>query len=430
MHSKNNVLNFNIFELPLFATVIALLAFGFISLSSAASGDFFVKQIIFALISLVIVGLLYKIFDLEFYERHSLKIYSASLILLLIVKVIGKTALGAQRWISLGPINIQPSEIAKIALIVMLAFWLSKHPIRSFKDIFISLGIVALPAGLVIIQPDLGTTIVFGAISLGMLYWAGATVMQLLILSSPLWTAIFSSFGYKLFACKHPIFSFSITVPVVIFFITLIALTAWHYKVWKSPIQTALTFALLFANAGVMIIRPILWGFLKEYQQKRLTIFLDPSQDPLGAGYHIIQSLYAIGSGGGLGKGLKTGELTQGNFVPEQHTDFIFSVAGEELGFLGAGILVLLFFFLLMNLIKIAKESENAFGSLLVVGVFSMFLFHIFVNIGMTLSLMPITGVPLPFISYGGTSLLVNLFVISLVFKVAEEKQREKLFIK
>ncbi len=173
-----------------------------------------------------------------------------------------------------------------------------------------------------------------------------------------------------------------------------------------------------------MMFKSIAWGFLKEYQQKRLTIFLDPHQDPLGAGYHIIQSLYAIGSGGLFGKGLKSGDLTQGQFVPEQHTDFVFSSIGEELGFFGAIALVLLYTWLCLNIISVAKESKDRFVSFICIGTFSMMFFHIFVNIGMNLSIMPITGVPLPFMSYGGSSMLVNLFLISLVMKGAKQVKR------
>jgi rod shape determining protein RodA len=177
-------------------------------------------------------------------------------------------------------------------------------------------------------------------------------------------------------------------------------------------------------NILVMMFKSIAWGFLKEYQQKRLTIFLDPYADPLGAGYHIIQSLYAIGSGGIFGRGLKNGDLTQGQFVPEQHTDFIFSSIGEEFGFVGAIILLLLYAWLCLNIINVAKESNDRFVSLVCIGTFSMLFFHIFVNIGMNLSIMPITGVPLPFMSYGGSAMLVNLFLVSLVMKGGEHTRR------
>jgi rod shape determining protein RodA len=181
---------------------------------------------------------------------------------------------------------------------------------------------------------------------------------------------------------------------------------------------------LLFVEFLAILYRPSIWGLLKDYQQKRLTIFLDPYSDPLGAGYHIIQSLYAIGNGGFIGTGLRSGDLSQGSFVPEQHTDFIFSLVGEELGFIGTGCVIFLYALLCIQIIMRARNSDNKFHSLLAIGIFSMFIFHIFVNIGMNLSLMPITGVPLPFLSYGGTSLLVNTFLMSLVAKVYSENQK------
>jgi rod shape determining protein RodA len=177
-----------------------------------------------------------------------------------------------------------------------------------------------------------------------------------------------------------------------------------------------------------MIFKTTAWGLLKEYQQKRLTIFLDPYVDPLGAGYHIIQSLYAIGSGGFFGFGLKEGDMTQGQFVPEQHTDFIFSAIGEEFGFVGTLFTISLFVFLCIQLINRAKITNDKFSSLLCIGTLSMLLFHIFVNIGMNLSIMPITGVPLPFISYGGSALLVNLFLISLIIKTSSERKFSKAY--
>lgn len=414
-------------QLLMLATACILIV-GFLSLSSAASGAFLPKQLIFFSAGIVVIFLIYKLFNLEFYHRYATWIYWLNIALLLAVKVIGFTSLGAQRWIRLGPISIQPSEIAKICLIIALAAWLSKKPIKSYWDIFVTLFIVAIPAGLVFLQPDLGTTLVYAVISFGMLFWAGANLVQLLILVSPLMTAVFSSIGDKLFIYEHSTFGFAITMPVVIFFVFLFIVVGSYYKVWRCPWRMSGLFMLLNLNAVIMVVRPFLWGILKGYQQKRLTIFLDPSQDPLGAGYHIIQSLYAIGSGGVMGKGYKAGQLTQGNFVPEQHTDFIFSVSGEEFGLIGTLFVLLCYAVLCIRIIRIAKETEDYFSSLVLVGIFSMFIFHIFVNIGMNLSLMPITGVPLPLMSYGGTSLLVDLFLIAVVLKVAAERDQYKLY--
>lgn len=397
---------------------------GFIALSTASNGAFLLKQILFSFIAVILVSFIYRFLNLDFFDRYSLVIYFFNIGLLFLLKLFGSTVLGSQRWLKLGPLSIQPSEIAKACLIICLASWLARNPIRNFTDIFKALGIVAVPAILVVIQPDLGTTLVYIAICFGMLFWAGAKLIELLVLISPLLTAILSSVGYKLIAYKSANLNFTITVPVIIFLVLLFAILVMYYRAWDSPLVSSAILGLIGFNSIVMIFRALAWGLLKDYQQKRLTIFLDPYVDPLGSGYHIIQSLYAIGSGGFLGRGLKNGDLTQGNFVPEQHTDFIFSAIGEELGFLGAALVVTLYALLCLKIISKGKLARERFGSLVAIGTFSMLSFHIFVNIGMNLSLMPITGVPLPFLSYGGSSLLVNLFLISLVLKSESIDQR------
>jgi rod shape determining protein RodA len=252
--------------------------------------------------------------------------------------------------------------------------------------------------------------------------------MELLVLISPLISAILSSLGTKIISYHHGAIDFTITIPFMIFIILLILVLVFYYRAWESPWLSSGIFALLCFNLMVMVLRAFAWGLLKDYQQKRLTIFLDPYVDPLGAGYHIIQSLYAIGSGGIFGSGLHKGDLTQGNFVPEQHTDFIFSSIGEEFGFLGSILVVVLYGMLCIKLLQRAREANDRFSSFLAIGTFSMLFFHIFVNIGMNLSIMPITGVPLPFLSYGGSSMLVNLFLISLAIKTRESSKRYKGF--
>lgn len=390
---------------------------GLIALSSAASGAFFLKQFIFGLVSAAIVFVLYRIFSLDFFLQNSTLIYFLNIALLLSLKILGSTILGSQRWLRIGPISIQPSEIAKVCLIIYLAAWLSRHPIRGYGDILKTLAVIALPAGLVLIQPDLGTTLVYIAICFGMLFWAGAKLIELLVLVSPLLTAIFSSFGKELLSYNYGDLHFALTLPFVIFLFILLTACALYYKAWRSPWISTCLFGLVSFNLVSMVFKTIAWGFLKEYQQKRLVIFVDPYSDPLGAGYHIIQSLYAIGSGGIFGQGYKAGNLTQGRFVPEQHTDFIFSSIGEEFGLLGSLLVISLYAVVLLTIISIAKESQHKFPALICIGTFSMLIFHIFVNIGMNLSVMPITGVPLPFFSYGGSSLIVDLFLVSLVLK-------------
>jgi rod shape determining protein RodA len=421
---KLSKIKFSLPDPELALNVLSIFAISCLALFTASGGDFLVKQAVFFSVALFLVAITYKIFDLSFFQKYAVVIYFLNIGLLLLLKVFGTTVLGSQRWLRLGPLSLQPSEIAKVALIIFLSAWLSKRPIKNYYDIFRALLVVSIPAGLVVIQPDLGTTLVYIAISFGMLFWAGAKLIELAVMVSPLATAILASFGHKIISYKQGKIDFALTVPLAIFFVVMIIILVLYYRAWRSPWVSSAIFALLSFNILVMMFKSIAWGFLKEYQQKRLTIFLDPHQDPLGAGYHIIQSLYAIGSGGLFGKGLKSGDLTQGQFVPEQHTDFVFSSIGEELGFFGAIALVLLYTWLCLNIISVAKESKDRFVSFICIGTFSMMFFHIFVNIGMNLSIMPITGVPLPFMSYGGSSMLVNLFLISLVMKGAKQVKR------
>lgn len=395
-----------------------------LALFTVVGGQFLLKQAMFFLLALVLVLITYKLFDFSFFQKYSSVIYFLNIGLLLLLKVFGTTVLGSQRWLKLGPLSLQPSEIAKVALIIFLAAWLSKRPIKNYYDILQALLVVSVPAFLVVIQPDLGTTLVYIAISFGMLFWAGAKLIELGAMVSPLVTAILSSLGHKVFVYKQGKLDFAITIPVLIFFVALLLVMVVYYRAWASPWVSSGIFLLMSFNVMVMMFKSIAWGFLKEYQQKRLTIFLDPYADPLGAGYHIIQSLYAVGSGGVLGRGLGKGDLTQGQFVPEQHTDFIFSSIGEEFGFLGTIVLLCLYAWLCLNIINVARETKDRFVSFVCIGTYSMLFFHIFVNIGMNLSIMPITGVPLPFMSYGGSAMLVNLFLVSLVMKGGAQLRR------
>lgn len=410
-------LHINFSDPSLVNAITALLFISLATLSSAAENGLAIKQAIFILMSLGLGVLSFRMLDLSFYKIHANSIYIFNLVLLIALKFFGATVLGSQRWLQLGPINIQPSEIAKVCLIIYLAHWLEKNPIRNFIDIIKTLLIVAPPAILVVIQPDLGTTLVYIAITLGMLLGAGAKLIEIAILISPIISAVLSLLGTKLIEYQNGNINFSLTAPLIAFLLILIGFAVHQFKAWKKPWISLSLFGVVLINLLGIIMRSFAWNFLKDYQQKRLTIFMDPYVDPLGAGYHIIQSLYAIGSGGLWGKGYKSGELTQGNFVPEQHTDFIYSAIGEEWGFIGAGLVLVLYGIVLIKIIDIARSNNNKFAQLITLGVFAKLFFHIFVNIGMTLSVMPITGVPLPFLSYGGSALLVDMFLISLVIK-------------
>ena len=300
-------------------------------------------------------------FDYKMLQRYGNRLYVFNIIMLLAVMFLGHSALGAQRWIQLGPITLQPSEFSKIIMIVSLAAMLEDKigKLNNLHDLLPVAAYVGLPFLLVMKQPDLGTSLVFMAIFLGMIFASG---VNLRLLGS------------------------------------------------------------IFA-AGIACM-PILWHFLKDYQKMRIMVFMDPNVDPLGSGYHIIQSKIAIGSGMLFGKGLFGGTQSQLNFLPENHTDFIFAVVGEELGFIGAAFLLVLYLIVLWRGVKIARDASDTFGMLLAVGITSMLAFHVLVNVGMTMGIMPVTGIPLPLMSYGVSSLTTNIMSIAILLNIERRKQK------
>lgn len=333
-------------------------------------------------------------------------IYAVTCVSLLAVRLVGTTALGAERWITVGGFNIQPSEFAKVGIILTLAAVLADQPATTLRGMFKTLGIVSLPWILVFLQPNLGTSLVFGAITFGMLYWSNINPGWLLLLVAPLVSAILSS----------------LYLPGWFGWVGLVGLLGWRTLPWNAVGGLIMALAnLLSGGLGHM-----LWGLLHDYQKARLTLFLDPNQDPLGGGYHLIQSRIAIGAGQLSGQGLHQGTQTQLNFIPEQHTDFIFSAIGEELGFLGACLVLVIFWLICLRLVIVAQNAKDNFGSLIAIGVLSMLIFQVLVNIGMTIGLAPITGIPLPWLSYGRSALLTNFIAIGLVESVTNYQRRLK----
>ncbi|MGB1195943.1 MAG: rod shape-determining protein RodA [Synechococcus sp.] len=332
-------------------------------------------------------------------------IYGATVISLVAVRMIGTTALGAQRWISVGGVHVQPSEFAKLAAILLLAAVLDRHPVERPVDLLRPLAVISLPWLLVFIQPDLGTSLVFGALLLTMLYWSGMPFEWLVLLLSPLVTALLAGlFPWGLAA-----------------WIPLTLVIAYRSLPWK---RVALVLVSLVQGASALI-TPWLWqNGLQDYQRDRLVLFLDPTKDPLGGGYHLLQSTVGIGSGGLLGTGLLQGQLTKLRFIPEQHTDFIFSALGEETGFLGTVLVVVGFMLLMWRLLQVAGRARSDFESLVVIGVATMIMFQVVVNIFMTIGLGPVTGIPLPFLSYGRSAMVVNFIALGLCLSVARRSRR------
>ncbi|MGB3206092.1 MAG: rod shape-determining protein RodA [Crinalium sp.] len=333
-------------------------------------------------------------------------IYGLTNLSLLAVIVIGSSAKGAQRWITIGGFNLQPSEFAKVGVMITLAAILHTRTASTLPAFGKALAITAVPWLLVFIQPDLGTSLVFGAITLGMLYWANANPGWLLLLVSPIVSAIL----------------FNVFLPSWFIWAVIVGAVAWFSLPWSWYGAVGA----VIANFASGELGHIFWGLLKDYQKDRLILFLNPAKDPLGGGYHLIQSRIAIGAGGFWGKGLYQGSQTQLNFIPEQHTDFIFSAIGEELGFIGCLAVLLVFWLLCWRLIIIAQTSKENFGSLLAIGVLSMIVFQVIVNIGMTIGLAPVTGIPLPWVSYGRSALLTNFIAIGIVESVANYRHRLK----
>jgi rod shape determining protein RodA len=333
-------------------------------------------------------------------------IYGAVNVLLVVVMFIGTVGGGAQSWLGIAGFYIQPSEFAKLSIIISLAAMLSRRDASTLWGVANALVVIVLPWVLVFIQPDLGTSLVFGAITLGMLYWANCNPGWLVLFVSPLVAAIL----------------FNLVLPGWLVWSIGMGAIAWFTLPWRwfsTVIATAVN--LVSGKLG-----DVLWGLLQDYQKDRLVLFLDPDKDPLGGGYHLIQSRIAIGAGKLWGQGLGHGTQTQLNFIPEQHTDFIFSAVGEEWGFVGSMAVIAAYWLICFRLVIIAQNAKDDFGSLLVIGVLAMIVFQVVINIGMTIGLAPITGIPLPWLSYGRSALLTNFIALGMVESVANFRHRLK----
>ena len=331
-------------------------------------------------------------------------IYILTVASLVAVRLIGTTALGAQRWISIAGVHVQPSEFAKIAAILLVAAVLARHPVERPVDLLRPLGVISVPWLLVFIQPDLGTSLVFGALMLTMLYWSGMPFEWLVLLLSPLITALLSGLLPWAMAAWIP----------------LMGVLAYSALPWKR-LAALITVTIHGAMAAVT---PWLWMHgLKDYQRDRLVLFLDPAKDPLGGGYHLLQSTVGIGSGGLFGSGFLQGQLTKLRFIPEQHTDFIFSALGEETGFIGCLLVVIGFALLMARMLQVARAARTDFEALVVIGIGTMVMFQVVVNIFMTIGLGPVTGIPLPFLSYGRSAMVVNFIALGLSLSVLRQSR-------
>ncbi|MCD6205659.1 MAG: rod shape-determining protein RodA [Candidatus Marinimicrobia bacterium] len=330
--------------------------------------------------------------------------YWFGIALLILPYFLGGTAAGTNRWFILGPFHFQPSELVKILTILAIARYLSRNDliISDFKSLLMPMLLAFLPMAIVFKQPDLGTSMIFLMLVFPMLIWAGARTYHLFIILAPA-LSIITAFNF---------YSFFIWVLILI-----VVLYISKEKIWIAII-------LFVFNLSLGFVTPVLWNRLKPYQQNRIMTLFNVNVDPQGSGYQVIQSQIAIGSGGFFGKGLGNGTQTHLKFLPEQHNDFIFSVIGEEYGFVGVMVVLLLFFVLIYFLITVAFRLRDRFSSLVVIGVASVLFFHVFINIAMTVGLMPVTGLPLPFLSYGGSFIISCMLMIGLVFNISLDRRR------
>jgi rod shape determining protein RodA len=398
---------------PLVFTILVLSIFGVAMIYSAGvlnvpspvTEHIWRRQAIWLVLSLVAFSTI-ALVPPRWFEWAALPAYVGAVLLLAITLVVGTgagTASGVKSFVAIGGFRFQPAEVAKIATILAMARLLSsrREAFQNLRELLGPVAVVALPLGLVILQPDLGTALAFIGILFAMLYWGGTPVPLLVLLASP---------GLGL------ILTFNTAVWSVYVVGLTLSLFFFRYRLYLVE-----SVAVVLGNLAAGTVALPLWRSLADYQKNRLLVYLDDTVDPQGAGWQIIQSKVAIGSGGILGKGFTMGTQKRLDFLPEQHTDFIFSVVGEELGFLGTSLVILAFGFILLRLVRLAARASDPFAGLVIFGIFGAWITHVFVNIGMTVGLVPITGIPLPFVSYGGSFLLMSWIALAVAVRVAQD---------
>ena len=361
---------------------------------------YFNRQLVWVIFGLAAMIIGFAI-PFRYFEALAYVFYAVCIFLLVLVLFMdGGGAI--QRWISIGPLRLQPSEFTKIALLFVSARVLAGHrgSTSQMKKVLVLLAVVSIPFLLVLKQPDLGTAIVFVVVLLPVAYWRGLKVHQIAFALSPLVASLLILYGEEI---THNPWPFGVYI-VIIFVIAYLR---------RSRLVESIS--LVVANLGVGLVLPTLWDRLKGYQQQRILNFLDPEADKLGAGWQVFQSKIAIGSGGLSGKGYLEGTQKALEFLPAKHTDFIFSVLGEEMGFVGALLVLILFAVFVSRALHVATKSKSEFASTVCIGIAAYFFFQVFINVAMTTGMAPVTGIPLPFLSYGGSSLVVSCFFVGFL---------------
>lgn len=421
------------FDYYIFGAVVLLGLIGVMMIYSGThtlpNNVFWIKQLIWFGIGLIFM-MSAVLFDYQLLGKYSKVFYIGTLVLLIMV-LFCQEIRSAKSWFLLGPISFQPSEFAKLVTIIFLSEYLStkKDGLDSLDEFIPPLIIIVLPILLILLQPDIGTVLVFLPIFFVMLYLIGIRSVYLIVLTSitclTALMTLFLSWG-KLKPINLPIIGFlytslnSVKSLLIFLVITFLIICTVYYilSVFKGKIDFT-RFSLIFIIIAISSLTSFsLDHILKDYQRKRLLIFIDPNIAPLGAGYNIIQSKIAIGSGKFFGEGFLNGTQSQLGFLPERQADFIFSVIGEELGFVGAVVILLLFIVIIYRGIAIAFSSRDLFGSLLAAGIVTMLGFQVFFNVGVSIGIMPVTGITLPLISYGGSSLVITMIAIGILLNI------------
>lgn len=427
-------------DLWLVGAMILLIAFSCLMIFSAAykSTDevnvaYYARQGSFALVGFLVIIFLMGV-DYRLLEEYAWLIYIISIFLLILVLFLGKYVHGARSWFSIGNFTLQPSEFAKIALVIILCRYIDRlllrRDLKEFSSLVAPFVLTLIPMVLIILQPDLGSMFMFFPVLLGILYLGNIGMSYILsflgfsclALGVPLFLTyagqkqIQHGMVTEFFAKALGYFPYTLVMMVVIVMVFYFA----YYFLVRLKFNISVKYFFVTSTvfiSGILASYP-LQLFLKQYQKQRLIAFINPNIDPFGTGYHIIQSQVAIGSGGFLGKGFLKGTQGQLGFLPVQHTDFIFSVIAEEFGLIGATILSVLFLVILLRGIRIAVTARDRFGSLLAGGIVWLLFVEIIINLGMTMGLMPVMGVSLPFTSYGGSSLLSSMAAVGILLSI------------
>jgi len=393
------------FDWPIILLCLTLVTFGVAMVYSASHVpsspgrlDLWRSQVLWVMLGITLATVA-AIVPFRVFETFAHLLYAGSLFSLLLVPIIGVSEYGAKRWLDLGGINFQPSEPAKILTVMMLARYLDRRRLDLTRpgEVLGAVAIMFAPFILILRQPDLGTSLSLPVATAAMLYWAGLPAGILLLIATPLISMITSLWLW-------------VWIPYVLALFGLLR---------AFQVRRAILVIVLLVNVVIGLATPQIWNHLKLYQRERIMTFVDPNRDRSGSGYQIIQSRIAIGSGGFWGKGYMEGTQKALAFLPMQHTDFIYSVVGEEFGFIGTAFVLVLLGALIIRGYWIAGRARNRFGSLLAIGISTTLLFHTLVNTAMTAGVAPVTGIPLPFISYGGTFMITCLFQVGLLLNVA-----------